>query len=77
MGLFHWSGAIPLQSVRPLYRINVGQRYGETESQDYTHQMGLLDHTDEKPCPHPDCTGKLIIVKSNVSGGVKEIRHED
>jgi len=39
--------------------------------------MGLLDHSEEKPCPHPDCTGKLILVKSNVSGSLKEIRHED
>jgi len=39
--------------------------------------MGLLDHKDKLPCPHDGCDGKIVLVKSNVSGKVKDVKHED
>ena len=38
--------------------------------------MGLLDHKNEFPCPHGGCGGKLVITKSNLSGGIKGIDHQ-
>lgn len=37
--------------------------------------MGLLDHSEVKPCPHEGCAGGIKIVQGNVTGQTKELVH--